>query len=354
MPFSKKWLARASLAACLFGVHHVQANEPLLYTASAAQSLPGDGHSWGFAALEPERPYLFIARRENGLSVFDIDQQRLLKTLDNSVGANAVAFVPQRNRAYVANMDGSLGIVALDRMEVLQRLKLDSGNLNNLLYDASRDRLIVTSGRRGDHSTLYLVDPKTDRLTDSIDLPAQKLDGPVILENGTFIVPMRDEDQVAALSGAKLDQQQFWTFKGCSKPGAVAVDESHQRLFVACRGGNPVLVVADLKTGKTLTTLPIGRAVNALAYDHSREQLLVPSGADANLTVIQRDSQGQYVLLGAIGTRPWAHNMVLDAKRGQAYLFSADFTQPAPSRENPKPDPVFHPDTFTVLTFKSR
>ncbi|WP_415764677.1 YncE family protein [Pseudomonas sp. ZB1P45] len=277
----------------------------------------------------------------------------MLKTLDNSIGANAVAFVPQHNRAYVANMDGSLRVVALDRMEVLQRLKLDSGNLNNLLYDASRDRLIVTSGRRGDHSTLYLVDPKTDRLTGSVDLPAQKLDGPVILENGTLIVPMRDEDQVAVLSGAKLEQQQFWKFEACSKPSAVAIEESRQRLFVACRGGNPILVVADLMTGKAVATLPIGRAVNTLAYDHERDQLLVPSGADASLSVIQRDDQGQYRLLGAIGTRPWAHNMVLDAKRGQAYLFSADFTQPAPNQDRPKPDPVFHSDTFTVLILKA-
>ena len=114
MHFSKKWLA----FACLLSVQHAHANEPLLYTASATKALPGDGHSWGFAALEPVRPYLFIARRENGLSVFDIDQQRLLKTLDNSGGANAVAFVPQLNRAYIANMDGSLGVVALDRMAV--------------------------------------------------------------------------------------------------------------------------------------------------------------------------------------------------------------------------------------------
>jgi DNA-binding beta-propeller fold protein YncE len=353
MLFSKTWLALAGLALGLIGPH-AQAKEPLLYTLSASKVLPGDGHSWGFAALEPKGPHLFVARRENGLSVFDVEQQRLVKTLDNSVGANAVAFVPERNRAYVANMDGTLGIVALDHLQVLQRLKLDSGNLNNLLYDASRDRLIVTSGRRGDHSTLYLIDPKTDRLTDAVDVPAQKLDGPVILENGTFIVPMRDEDKVAVLSGAKLEDRQFWTFKGCSKPSALAVDEPHQRLFVACRGGAPVLVIADLNTGKAFSTLPIGRAVNALAYDPVKDQLLVPSGTDASLAIVQRDNQGQYQLRGTVGTRPWAHNMVLDTKRSQAYLFTADFTQPAPSREQPKPDPVFHPGTFTVLTFKSQ
>ncbi|MDL5592195.1 hypothetical protein QS468_05735 [Bacillus subtilis] len=354
MVFAKTWRALAVLTVCLSGAQYAEADAPLLYTLNAAKALPGDGHSWGFAALQPQSAQLFVARRENGLSVFDVDQQKLLKTLDNSAGANAVAFVPERNRAYVANMDGTLGIVALDRLQVLQRLKLDSGNLNNLVYDASRDRLIVTSGRRGDHSTLYLIDAKTDRLTDAVDIPAQKLDGPVILENGHFIVPMRDEDKVAVLSGAKLEQQQFWTFKGCSKPSALAVDEPRQRLFVACRGADPILVVADLKTGKALSTLPIGRAVNALAYDGVKDQLLVPSGADASLAIVQRDTQGQYQLRGTVGTRPWAHNMVLDAQRGQAYLFTADFTQPAPSREQPKPDPAFHPDTFTVLTYKAQ
>ncbi|WP_415764676.1 hypothetical protein [Pseudomonas sp. ZB1P45] len=74
MSLPKKWLAFASLTACLLGVQHAQANEPLLYTVSATQALPGEGYSWGFGALEPVRPYLFIARRENGLSVFNVEQ----------------------------------------------------------------------------------------------------------------------------------------------------------------------------------------------------------------------------------------------------------------------------------------
>lgn len=351
---SKKWLIWAGLTLNVAVSPDIQASEPLLYTLDASKTLAGDGHSWGFAALEPTRPYLFIARRENGLSVFDVENQSLLTTLDHSAGANAVAFVPQRNRAYVANMDGSLGIVALDRLVVEQRLKLDAGNLNNLVYDPGRDRVIVTSGRRGDHSTLYFIDGKTDRLTGSTNLPAQKLDGPIILADGTFIVPMRDEDQVAVLSGAKLEQQRFWTFEGCSKPSAVVADEAHQRLFVACRGAAPILIVANLKTGERLASLPITRAVNTLAYDAKRNQVLVPSGNDANLTVIQGNDAGEYRTLGAVSTRLWAHNMVFDAGRSQAYLLSADFTQPAVSKESPKPDPVFHPDTFTVMTLKAQ
>lgn len=328
-----------------------QPNHLLLQTV-ATRTLPGAGHSWGFAALAPDRAQLFIARRENGLTVFDVTKQKALKTLDNSTGANGVAIVPEFSRAYVANMDGSIGIVALDSLKVLKRLPVDSGNLNNVVYDATHRRVIFTSGRRGDHSTLFWLDPATDRLTGSRDVAAQKLDAPIMLADGTLVLPFRDEDQVALLSGDGLEQQRLLTFAGCSKPSAVAADEASKVLFVACRGSKPMLIVADLSSGKTLTQLPIDRAVNALAYDARSAQLLIPSGADASLAVVRKEANGEYRLAGAVGTRPWAHNMVLDAARGQVYLFAMDFTQPAPTPDVSKPDPQFHADTFSVLTLK--
>ncbi|MCK9697731.1 YncE family protein [Pseudomonas syringae] len=332
----------------------VQADDSLLYTTRAATVLPGAGYSWGFAALQPAQPHLYVARRENGLSVFDVERQVLIKTLDNSTGANAVAFAPEHNHAYVANMDGTLGIVALDRMTVQNRLKLDSGNLNNVIYDPGHQRVIVTSGRRGDHSTLYFIDTRTDALVGSRQVPAQKLDAPIILGDGTLIVPMRDENQVAVLSGQLLEKHQYWTFEGCNKPSAVAADESRQRLFIACRGASPQLIIADLMTGKRLAALPTTRAVNSMAYDRQNDRLLIPSGADASLTVVARDPDGQYRTKGSVSTRLWAHNMTFDSARSQAYLLSAEFTQPEPTAEQPKPDPIFHRDTFTVTTLKTQ
>lgn len=329
-----------------------EAQPDLLLHTAASHTLPGSGHSWGFAALSPERPQLFIARRENGLTVFDVQQQKAVKTLDNSTGANGVVIVPAFNRAYVANMDGSLGVVALDSLKVLKRIPVDSGNLNNAVYDSTAKRVIFTSGRRGDHSTLFWLDPRTDRVVGSRDVPAQKLDAPVMLKDGTLVVPFRDEDQVALIAGPQLEQQRLLSFPACSKPSAVATDAQGDTLFVACRGSKPTLIVADLASGKVLDALPTDRAVNALAFDASTQQLLIPSGADASLSVVARDASGHYRNKGAVGTRPWAHNMVLDAARRQVYLFSMDLTQPAPTRETPKPDPLFHANTFTVLTLK--
>jgi len=339
-----KTLASLALALTLCG-SQVQADDGLLYRTTAVRTLAGSGHSWGFAALDPTRPLLFIARRENGLTLFDVDKQHALKTLANTTGANAVVFVPRHNRAYVANMDGTLGIIDLAQLKVLARLPLDSGNLNNLVYDAHGDRVIITSGRRGDHSTLYVLDPGTDRLTGQRDIAARKLDGPIGLKDGRFIVPMRDENQVAVLSGPQLTEQRVLSYPGCSQPSALAADEQGGRLFIACRGGVPQLVIADLATGALQQSLPIGHAVNAMAFDGQRQRLLIPSGVDASLMVVGKGADGQFHALGSVGTRPWAHNMVLDAVRGRAYLFAMDFTVSGAT-----PEPRFHADTFSVLT----
>lgn len=183
-----KALAGLALVIQLGAAQWVQAAEPLLYRITAANVLPGSGHSWGFGALEAKRPYLFIARRENGLTIFDVQKQKAVKTLVNSAGANTVVFVPKHDRAYVANMDGSVGVIALNSLRVIKRVPVDSGNLNNAVYDAGNDRVIFTSGRRGDHSTLYFLDPRTDSITGSRDIPALKLDGPIMLGNGNLIV----------------------------------------------------------------------------------------------------------------------------------------------------------------------
>ena len=325
------------------------ANAPLLARIEHVATLPGTGHSWGFAALDPARRLLFLARRENGLTVFDVERQRAVRTLDNSTGANGVVLVPAADRAYATNMDGSVTVVRLSDLTTLQRIAVADANLNSAVYDPRSDRVIIASGRRAARSTLYVLDPRTDRIVASRDFDIRKIDPPLLTGDGGLLLPMRDEGKVLLLAADTLDVRATWTFAGCELPSALAADTQSRHLFVACRGARPVLAVADLDTGVLKTTLPATRAINALAWDAGRKRLLAPSGADASLTIYARIDADHYQALGALATRSWAHNMAYDAERGIAYLFTMDVTQPAAS-DGSKADPVFHADTFSVLT----
>lgn len=347
--FLLQWLAIASLMAYAVGVH---ADGDVLARIAHTTVLPGSGHSWGFAALDPTRPYLWIARRDNGLTVFDVSRRQAVLTLADSKGANAVAFVPGADRAYVANTDGTLGVVRLSDMRMLKRLPLSDANLNSVLFEPVTGKVFISSGRRAARSTIYMFDPASDRLVAQQDFDIKKIDPPLATGDGTLLVPMRDEDKVMRLSAATLAVQATWSYAGCKKPSALAADLRQHRLFVACRGEQPVLVVAHLDTGVQIASAPLGRAVNGLAYDARRHIILAPSGADGNLTLLRQVDADRYTPLGDVATRSWAHNMAYDAGTGIAWLLAMDVTQPATPIGGTRPDPVFHADTFTVLGVK--
>lgn len=343
------------LAAAGLLTAHAHAQHAMPAVSIRSDVLPGSGHSWGFAALDPTRPYLFIARRENGLSVFDTAARRLVKNVPGTESANAVAFAPALDRAYVATMDGTLVELRLSDMTPLRRIQVDDGNLNNLVFDGISGKLVITGGRRTQQSTIWLFDPHAGRIVKQRRFDARKFDAPLGLADGSVVVPLRDEGRVMRISAASLEPLPGWSgkqFPGCEHPSALAADEQRSRLFIACRGKTPQLTIAELSDGKPLATLPATPAINAMAWDGVRRLLLVPSGQAANLTLIGEQGDG-YRTLGYAGTRPWAHNMTYDARRGVAYVFTMDFTQPAPAdngdKNGHKPDPVFHADSFTIL-----
>jgi DNA-binding beta-propeller fold protein YncE len=313
-------------------------------------TLPGSGDSWGFAALDPTRPYLFLARRENGLSVFDVSQQRLIKNIDGSQGANGVVFVPPLNRAFVLNTDGSLGVLHLSTLKLLKRIPVAQSNLNSAVYEPRSGQVIIVSGRRADRSTLFVFDPKAERISAAHELNVKKIDPLLLKGDGSFFLPMRDEGKVARLSATTFEVLDTWQFDGCPRPSALAQDVERNRLFVACRGDEPRLVVADRDSGEIKASLPITRDVNAVAYDADSRRLLIPSGLDANLTVIKQLDADHYQTQASISTLSMAYNMAFDPQSKKVYLPAMDFTQPASAKGEPRLDPLFHADTFSVTT----
>ena len=321
-----------------------------LYHREHRVTLPGSGHSWGFVALDPARPYLFLARRENGLSVFDTQQQRLVKTVEQSEGANGVVFVPEVDRVFGLNTDGSLSVVQLSTLTLLKRIPVAQSNLNSAVYEPITGKVIIVSGRRADRSTLFEFDPKQERITGAHELAVKKIDPLLVKGDGSFFLPMRDEGKVARFDAKTFAVLDTWQFAGCPKPSALAQDMERQRLFIACRGEAPQLIVADRETGEVKARLPITRDVNALAYDVPHRRLLIPSGVDASLTVIEQHDADHYVLRASISTLPMAYNMAFEPQTRRVFLPAMDFFQPAPSPAESKPDPLFHADTFSVTT----
>jgi len=101
-----------------------------------------------------------------------------------------------------------------------------------------------------------------------------------------------------------------------------------------------------------VTSLPIGKGVDAVAFDATRG-LVFSSNGEGTLTVIHEDSADKFSVVENATTQPRARTMALDETSGTVYLVTADFgPTPAPTEDHPHPRPTVQPNTFRVLVLK--
>jgi DNA-binding beta-propeller fold protein YncE len=119
--------------------------------------------------------------------------------------------------------------------------------------------------------------------------------GPRLFLNAT------EKNEVAVIDREKRAVVATWPVTGGRVNVAIAIDEVHRRLFVACRDGN--LIVFDSDTGKVTQTLPIATGVDDMVYDPVRHRIYVACGAGF-VDVYEQIDADHYRSIGAIPTGP--------------------------------------------------
>jgi hypothetical protein len=101
--------------------------------------------------------------------------------------------------------------------------------------------------------------------------------------------------------------------------------------------------------GVALATLPIGRGVDATAFD-AETGLAFSSNGEGTLTVVHEDSPDKFTVVETIPTQRGARTMTLDPKTHRIFLITAQFGPPPPATaEQPRPRPTVVPGSFVVL-----
>jgi DNA-binding beta-propeller fold protein YncE len=109
------------------------------------------------------------------------------------------------------------------------------------------------------------------------------------------------------------------------------------------------MAVVNADTGKVVATLPVGRGVDASAFDPATD-LAFTSNGEGTLSVVHEDSPDKFTFLESVPTQAGARTMALDAKTHRVYLVSAEFGAPPPATaERPRPRPPVVPGSFTLI-----
>src|SRR5688572_12714315 len=203
------------LSSALWTCGSAMAADPL-YVLESQTVLPSTDTDWDYMKLDEARDRLFIARRGDGLTVFDLKTRKAL-TLPNSVGANGPLLIPELNRGYVAMTDGTLLSFDLKTLKVLDRLRLDGEGLNGAVYDPSTKRVQVVTGTRAVNSAFFTIDAATGKLIGKKEFPFRKMDDPAPDGRGHLYASTRRQATILKLDSRTLEEKARWQVKDCEQ-----------------------------------------------------------------------------------------------------------------------------------------
>ena len=321
------------------------------YRLSAETHLPGKAPDWDYLAYDAARGRLFIARRGDGLWVFDTKAQRMLRAIANSDGAGATLLLPAIGRGFSTNEDGSTTVFDLATLATLRRVKFaDDGDAAS--YDAVTGRIAFVSG---DSQQITFVDPRSLAVTGRVHLETKKADGSAADGRGHILVNERDRAMVAQIDVATASVTAEWPTTGCTQPTGMAFDSTKHRAFIGCRGPKPVLDVINTDTGAVVATLDLGRGNDGVVYDAARRRVITTNGVEANIVIYHQQDADHYALEQAIATRPEARTLAYDQDGGRIFTVTAQGVVNPAQHVNSGPS-AFYPnayydDSFEVLTY---
>ena len=354
----RRALASAGLllaaAATLYSPAEAKAPIPEgFYRLQSAVKLPGKSPDWDYLALDAKRHRLFIARRGDGLWVYDTRLGRLLTKMPQTKGAGATLLIPALNRGFATNEDGSTTIFNLTTLVPIKRLKF-ADDADAASYDAVTSTIAFVSA---DSQKVTLMDAPTLAIRDTVSLTAKKADAAVADGEGHLLLNERDRNIVAQIDLRSAKVTAEWPTTGCQQPTGMAIDTNHHRAFIGCRSNSPVLDVMNTQTGAIVATLPLGRGNDGIVYDAARGRVITTNGIEANIVIYRQDDPDHYRLEQAVATRANARTMAYDANTARIYSVTAEGVVNPAQKVNTGVS-AFYPnayydDSFVVLTYAS-
>ncbi|HEX8778822.1 MAG TPA: YncE family protein [Rhodanobacter sp.] len=322
------------------------------YRLRSAVALPGKAPAWDYLSYDAARSYLFIGRRHDGVTVFDVATHKVVAAIADSAGANKAILVPTLGLGYTVNGDGSTTEFELASLKTLRRIRFGS-DADAGSYEPVTGQLMFTMG---DSGKVAFMDARSGKLVATLPMPSHHIEASAPDGHGHLFVAERDRDAVVRIDARTHAVTATWSTAPCHQPTGLDYDPANRRIFVGCRSDRPLVAVLDAQTGVVVASLPIGRGNDGVAFDPATHRIYASNGLDADLMVIGQQGPDRYRLEQAVTTRPMARTLALDPQRHSVYLVAAEGGVD-PARKVDTAVAPFYPNfyfdnSFTVLTYQ--
>ncbi|HEX4628289.1 MAG TPA: hypothetical protein VH137_05800 [Gemmatimonadales bacterium] len=308
-------------------------------------SIGGDGGT-DYLTAEPGTGRVFVSRATH-VMVIDAPTGKVIGDIPDTPRTHGIALAPSSNHGFTTNGgDSTVTMFDLKSLAVIKKIKVPSGGMDGIMYDASSDRIILTNHSRP-VGTATALDPKTGTILGVAELEDDAPEGAASDGKGRIFVNNERKSTMQVIDAKTMKAVASWPLQPCEGPTGIAYDPGAHRIFAGC---GKTSVVVDAGSGKVVATIANGDGVDALGWDAAEKLIYIPAGRDGNVTVVHQDGPDKYTVVATVPTMLGAKTITVDPVKHVAYLFQPEYgPAPAPAPGTPPPAPGSRPPRGPVI-----
>jgi Uncharacterized conserved protein len=304
----------------------------------AKYDIKGEGGT-DYVTAEPGTGRVFVSR---GTHVMVVDGRtgQVLGDIPNTPRTHGIGIATKWNHGFTTNGgDSTVTMFDLKTLAPIRQIKVPTGGLDGVMYDAFSDRIILTNHSRP-IGTAVALDANSGDIVGTAQLEDDAPEGAASDGSGRLFVNNEGKNTIQVLDAKSMKVLQSWPIAPCDGPTGIAYDRASNRIFSGCGKQS---VVVDASTGKVVATIANGDGVDALGWDAAQKLIYIPAGRDGNVTVVHQDAPDKYTVVATVPTMRGAKTITVDPVSHVAYLFQPEYgplpagtPAPAPGQRGPR------------------
>ena len=302
----------------------------------AVHKIESDG-GWDYLTIDQKNNNLFVSHG-NQVIILNKSAGDSVGVIHNTPGVHGIAIANSFGKGFTTNgKGGTCTVFDLKNFVVLSQIQVGQ-NPDATFFDDYSQKVIVFNGKSKDAS---IIDPKLEKVIATIPLGGKPEAG-VSDGKGKIYVNIEDTGEIVCFDSNTYKIISRYKLKEGEEPSGLAIDMVTSRLFTVC--ANKVMIILDAKTGKQITSLPIGDECDGVVFDPVKK-LAYSSNGEGTITVVKELSADKFAVHETIKTAEGARTIALDVVTHNLFLPTASFEKPVDATQRPKR----MPGTFRVL-----
>jgi DNA-binding beta-propeller fold protein YncE len=287
-----------------------------------------------YVMVEPGTGRVFVSRSMH-VMVIDGPTGKVLGDIPDTPRMHGVALAPKSRHGFTTNAgDSTVTMFDLQTLAAIRKIKVPTGGLDGIMYDAFSDRVILTNHSRP-IGTVVAIDASSGELAWTVELEDTAPEGAASDGKGRIFVNNEGTSTIQVIDEKSMKAVASWPLAPCDGPTGIAYDATTNRIFSGC---GKTSVVVDAANGHIVATIPNGDGVDALGWDPTQKLIYIPAGRSGNVTVVHQDGPDKYTVVATVPTFAGAKTITVDPTTHAAYLFQPEYgPAPAPAPGSPAP-----------------